>query len=237
MPRSHHPEVAGTGGAAPLPPRRPSKTAVTAAVLALVTGAWLMHAGTRTSEPPAPGAADALARTGHHPGGAAGASGPRAGAPVAPLPYAVPQRIRIPSIKVDAPLMRLGVGKDNALQVPPADDLDLAGWYEGGAAPGSAGAAVIAGHVDTLKGAAVFYLLGSMHKGNTIQVTRADHRTAVFTVYGVEEYTKDKFPTDRVYDATPTPEIRVITCGGGFSSTTHHYLGNVVVYGRLTAVK
>ncbi len=241
MPRNHRPEVAGNDGSVPPPPRRGlSKTAVTVSVLALVAGAWLMRAGTSTTAPPAPSAADSLTGTGHNDGGAPGVL-PRVSASVpprvAPLPPSLPQRIRIPEIGVDAPLMRLGVDAKDELQVPPDSDNNLAGWYEGGATPGARGSSVIAGHVDTNKGPAVFYAIGSLHKGDTIRVTRADHRTAVFSVYGIEVYEKSAFPTDRVYDSTPTPELRLVTCGGGFSKSTHSYLGNVVVYARLTATK
>ncbi len=236
MPRSQLPGTDGPIGPpapdAPPPRRGPSKVAVTAAVLALVSGAWLMHIGTETHAPPAPSPSDALLGAGRH-GGAPGA----AAVMVTPLPASVPVRMRIPAIKVDAPVMKLGVDGKNEIQVPPPANTNMAGWYEYGASPGAAGAAVLLGHVDTLKGPAVFYNLGSLHKGNTIEVTRADHRTAVFTVYGIEVYAKSDFPTDRVYNDTPTPELRVITCGGGFSKSSHSYLGNVVVYARLTGSK
>ncbi|WP_308217716.1 class F sortase [Streptantibioticus silvisoli] len=213
--------------------RGPSKLAVGAAVLALVSGVWLMRAGTETHEPPSPSAADALG--GRNAGGPGAASVPAPGA--AALPPSLPTRVRIPSIAVDAPVMKLGVDSKNEIQVPPDDNRNMAGWYEYGATPGARGAAVLLGHVDTMKGPAVFYAIGSLHKGNLIEVTRADHKVAVFAVYGVEVYSKSDFPSDKVYDDTPTPEIRVITCGGGFSKTTHSYLGNVVVYAKLTATR
>jgi Sortase domain len=225
--RRNRPEAAGTEGTATVPSRRgPSTIAVGAAVLALIAGAWLMYLGTQTHQPPTPSTADRLA-AGH---------GSRPGT-VAPMPPSAPVRVRIPAIHVDAPMMPLGVDKHDALEVPPDGDSNMAGWYEYGATPGERGAAVVAGHVDTRKGPAVFYNLGSLHKGNTVQITRRDHRTAVFTVYGVEVYAKDRFPTERIYQDTPAPELRVITCGGGFSKASNSYLGNVVAYARLTAVK
>ena len=41
------------------------------------------------------------------------------------------------------------------------------------------------------------------------------------------------FPDAKVYGAATRPELRVITCGGGYSRTTG-YQGNVVVYAHLT---
>jgi hypothetical protein len=203
---------------------------VIAAAAALVTGAWLVHDGSESVHPPAPSAAEAVTA-------GPGAPHPSSGSPgIAPLPYSVPVRIRIPGIRVDAPLMKIGLDTDRHLQVPPETNPNLAGWYAEGAAPGSAGAAVIAGHVDTHQGKAVFYDLGAMHKGETIQVLRADGRTAVFTIYGIEVYAKTYFPSDRVYADPPGAEIRVITCGGAFVKGAGYY-GNVVVYARLTSVR
>lgn len=59
--------------------------------------------------------------------------------------------------------------------------------------------------------------------------------TAVFSVYAVEVVSKAGFPADHVYANTSEPELRVLTCGGGFSRKTA-YDGNVVAYARLTSV-
>ncbi|MFD0395876.1 sortase domain-bontaining protein [Streptomyces nogalater] len=103
-------------------------------------------------------------------------------------------------------------------------------------APGSAGTAVAAGHVDTPAGEpGVFHDLGSLTEGATIEVDREDRRTAVFTVRAVELYDKEQFPSDKVYGGSRRPELRLITCGGDYTEGTG-YLGNVVVYATLTAV-
>ncbi len=139
-------------------------------------------------------------------------------------------------LHVSAPLVRLALNRDRTLAAPPVGDRNLAGWYAAGTAPGSVGTAVIAGHVDTERGPAVFYGLGALHKGDHIDVARADGRTAVFTVDAVEVYAKTAFPSAKVYGAATRPELRLITCGGGFSRTSG-YLGNVVVYAHLTAAR
>ncbi|WP_308407697.1 class F sortase [Streptomyces sp. RKAG337] len=214
------------------PPRRVGRMAAGILAVTVVTGAWLLRDGTQEREPPLPTAAEAVSAAGRHPdagGPTEFALPPRA----VPLTAAAPERIRVPVIGVDAPLMRLGLDTTGHLQTPPESERGLAGWYAGGAAPGAPGAAVLAGHVDTREGPAVFYELGGLHKGDRIEIDRADRRTAVFTVYGIEVYEKQDFPTDRVYGATPDAELRVITCGGVFSKAAG-YLGNVVVYARLT---
>jgi sortase (surface protein transpeptidase) len=145
-------------------------------------------------------------------------------------------RLRIPRIKVDAPMRGLALTPDGRLGAPPAADADLAGWYERGTSPGATGTAIVAGHVDTASGPAVFYELGTLAKGDRIEVARRDGRTAVFGVDAVEVYANDAFPDRKVYAAAARPELRVITCGGGFSPGTG-YEGNVVAYAHLTGVR
>ncbi|MFH8799706.1 class F sortase [Streptomyces sp. NPDC017936] len=191
---------------------------VTAA--ALCCGAWLLHNGAETHAPPQPSAAQA------HPGRPDPRSAPA-------LPPSPPDRIRIPSIHVDAPLRGLGLTESGSLDVPPAGDANLAGWYEAGTTPGETGTAIVAGHVDTADGPAVFYDLGALERGAVIEVDRQDGKVALFTVDAVEMYEARDFPDKKVYGAAARPELRVITCGGGYSRATG-YEGNVVVFAHLT---
>lgn len=106
------------------------------------------------------------------------------------------------------------------------------GWY-GRHHPGETGTAIVAGHVDNAEGPAVFYDLGALRKGSAIEVDRRDGSVAVFSVDAVEVYDAKNFPDEKVYDAAKRPELRVITCGGGYSRSTG-YRGNVVVFAHLT---
>ncbi|GAB1335487.1 class F sortase [Streptomyces sp. E-15] len=189
-------------------------------VVALGSGLWLLG-GTGPHTPPQPDAAEGRP----DPGGA------RLAAPA--LPPSPPVRVRIPAIHVDAPLTGLALTPSGSLDVPPAGEKNLAGWYEAGTTPGETGTAVVAGHVDTADGPAVFYDLGALRRGARIEVDRRDGGVALFTVDAVEVYSARDFPDDKVYGAVPRPELRVITCGGGYSRTTG-YQGNVVVFAHLT---
>ena len=151
-----------------------------------------------------------------------------------PMPAALPVRIDIPSIRVDAPLTTVHRDKDGSIATPPDGNRDLAGWFDGSVSPGASGTAVLVGHVDTRQGPAVFYDLGALPKGKKIIVTRADGTRATFIVYGIAVYDKDRFPATTVYRSTAAPELRVITCGGSYSKA-RGYSGNVVVYARLAA--
>ncbi|HEX2315006.1 MAG TPA: class F sortase, partial [Thermomonospora sp.] len=122
---------------------------------------------------------------------------------------------------------------DGALEGPSETRVQQAGWYRYGAAPGSRGSAVIAGHVDSRTGPAVFYRLGELRPGDHVHVRRRDGRTAVFRITRVELVGKDRFPTRRVYGKVSYAGIRLITCGGGFDTTAGTYKQNVIAYGRL----
>ncbi|MEU8953347.1 class F sortase [Streptomyces sp. NPDC048518] len=198
-----------------------------AMALVLLTGLALIRNGSGEFDvgPPQPASAAAADRT------------PDAvpGAP-APLTYSPAERVRIKGIQVDAPVMQVGLDSEGWVDAPPPDDSNLAGWFTGAVSPGEKGTAVVVGHVDNQRGPAVFYGLGSLKKGNHIEVRRQDKKTAIFKVYGVEVFDKADFPGERVYGNSGTPELRVITCGGGFSKQAG-YDGNVVVFARLVAVR
>jgi sortase (surface protein transpeptidase) len=151
-----------------------------------------------------------------------------AGPPQGTAQVAEPVSLVIPAIGVSTSLVHLGLTSTGALQVPPTTA--VAGWYTGSPRPGAIGSAVIAGHIDSYLGPGVFYRLSQLQSGDRVYVRRADGTLAVFKVTEVQMYPKDAFPTAAVYGATPTPQLRLITCGGTFDYSTGSYLSNTVVY-------
>ena len=142
-----------------------------------------------------------------------------------------PVGLTIPRIGVRAPkIVDLGLADDGTIEVP--RDASAPGWFTPGPSPGQLGPAVIAGHVDSATGPAVFYRLGELRPGDRVQVARADGSTAVFSVDKVETYEKSTFPTRAVYGTTHHAELRLITCSGAYDSA-NGYLSNTVVYARL----
>ncbi|MEU1300451.1 class F sortase [Streptomyces shenzhenensis] len=197
--------------------------------LVLLTGLALIRNGSGEFDVGPPQPAQNAAADSPVPGTAA------TGAPEA-LPYSAAERVTIPAIRVDAPIVPVGLDTDGWVAAPPPEDPNLAGWYTGAVSPGEKGTSVVVGHVDNASGPAVFYGLGSLKKGNVVEVRRKDKKTAVFEIYGIEVFAKTNFPGDRVYGSKGTPELRVITCGGGFSKQ-NGYDGNVVVFARLVEVR
>ena len=152
------------------------------------------------------------------------------------LSRSLPVAVDIPAIGVDAKLLRLGLNSDGTIQVPSIEtSADEAAWYKYSATPGQIGSSVIEGHVDSYQGAAVFFRLGALRPGDTVNVTLADGITAVFRVTGVREYVKSRFPAKAIYGATDFAALRLITCGGAFDYATGHYLSSTVVFASLTS--
>jgi hypothetical protein len=168
-------------------------------------------------------------------------SAPTAGTPDPQpgLARSQPTRITIPKIGVAAPVVPVGLDRAGAVQAPPLAQAQLAGWYEPGPSPGEDGSAVIVGHVDSRRtGPGVFFRLGALRPGDTIEVTRADGATVRFTVDGVEAYPKAAFPAGLVYGpAGPvaTAALRLVTCGGRYDARAHAYLDNVIVFATLSS--
>jgi LPXTG-site transpeptidase (sortase) family protein len=146
-----------------------------------------------------------------------------------------PWTLTVPSIGLATEVTTLGgpAGPASlaslALPVPPLAKAALeAGWYRFTAVPGAPGNAVIAGHVDTYSGPAVFYNLYRLRPGDRVYVTAGGARRR-FDVTWIRELPKQRFPVNRVFGATHRPMLWLITCGGAFDYKTRHYLDNIVV--------
>ncbi|MGW3245402.1 class F sortase [Streptomyces sp. NPDC001070] len=234
-PPVRRPAGPGTGGAVRRAAGRPGQLRLTrrgrgavgvVVCSVLVTGVVLTFDGFAGKDgPPQPSAASAAL-----PDGAGTIKVPP------PLPPAQPTRIRIRSVSIDAPIMNVGLDSRGIIAAPPPEKASEAAWFKDSVSPGARGSSVIVGHVDNESGPAVFYSLGALKKGSTIDVARDDGTTATFTIYGIEVFTKAEFPAKRVYGDTKDPELRVITCGGTYSKASG-YSGNVVVFARLSKTK
>ena len=143
-----------------------------------------------------------------------------------------PIELRIPKLDIDTTFETpLELSADGSVGVPKG--YDTVGWYKLGATPGEKGTASILGHVDSYKGAAVFYHLGQLAPGDRIFVKRKDGTEAEFAVEYYERYKQSEFPNEKVYAPTPYPSLRLITCSGIYEKGVARYTHNLVVYARL----
>ena len=132
-------------------------------------------------------------------------------------------RIRISSVGIDTEVRTVGyVFTDGALRydVPRVG----AGHYAGTAAPGEAGNTVIAGHVSSRSGPAVFRTLPQVRPGETVEVFRGDQ---VFR-YVITEIRLVAPEATAVMTGTPDATLTLITC-----SPDRNYQRRFVVVGKL----
>jgi sortase (surface protein transpeptidase) len=202
---------------------------VVAGVVLLVLAATLAAARSGPPEPPAGRSLPATALAAERPAAPTPARR-SAREPVAVIDRQAPRprRIAIPAIGVSAPLVALGLAPDRSMETPTR--WEDAGWYEPGPEPGERGPAVIAGHVDSKGGPAVFYRLRELRRGDAIRIVRGDGSVVRFRVEGLERWPKAKFPTRRVFGPTRGSTLRLITCSGDFDAATGHYVDNTIVY-------
>jgi hypothetical protein len=225
--------------------RRPRPAALLlagGAVAALATVALAIRGGARDGGDPPPGrvlphAALAAERMPAAPPRRAGARRPRPRrrVDVVDRQAAAPRRIAIPAIGVSAAVVPLRLEPRGTMQTP--DEWQDAGWYEPGPEPGERGPAVIAGHVDSTSGPAVFYRLRDLRRGDAIRVRRADGSVVRFRVEGLERWPKAEFPSHRVFGRTRVSALRLVTCSGDFDASTGHYVDNTIVYAARVRAK
>ncbi|MEY2665754.1 MAG: hypothetical protein RLZZ480_859 [Candidatus Parcubacteria bacterium] len=145
-----------------------------------------------------------------------------------------PVRLRIPSINLDTNFSApLGLEDGGEIEVP--NDYTSVAYYKFGPTPGELGPAVILGHVDSVKGPAVFFSLGQLKEGDEIQVERADGSVATFAVTELERQTQTAFPTRKVYGDIDHAGLRLITCTGIYDKEKLRYTHNLIVYAKLVS--
>lgn len=154
-----------------------------------------------------------------------------------------PNRLIIPSLGMDAPIMPVGIDQYGAMQAPgaghPASDPIWATsfWWKQGALPGQAGNAVLAGHVDRNDGSrAVFWNLRAIQTGDDILIINQSGQTFTFRVTSVEAFTDpDGGPNDpviqRVFGPASAANLNLITCYGSWIGT--EYNKRLVVFSTL----
>ena len=206
---------------------------VLAGIVVLVVG----NRGQNHAPQPSPAAASTQAPASVPAAAGTASSSSAAPAPRGPLlPRSTPTSVRIPAIGVSSSLLGLGLNQDHTVQVPPLSRDSKAGWYTGSPTPGELGPSLLLGHVDSAEyGPGVFFKLGALHKGDTVDVTRADSTVAVFRVDRVAAFPKDHFPTLEVYGNTDNAQLRLITCGGKFDFSARSYESNIVVFASLVS--
>ncbi|MCM2675404.1 class F sortase [Alkalicoccobacillus plakortidis] len=142
-----------------------------------------------------------------------------------------PVEIRIPSLGVEANIEDVGVLDNGQMGVP--EDVDGVGWFEPGTNPGAIGNSVMAGHVDSRTGPAVFFELEDLVEGDEIIVMDDEGKELTFEVKSKESYDRNDAPINDIFGATDTRSLNLITCSGTFNREVGTHDERLVVYTEL----
>lgn len=142
-----------------------------------------------------------------------------------------PSTIEIPALDINTDIEKVGTLKNGQMGVPKG--MDTVGWFGDGAKPGSPGNAVMAGHVDSKTGPAVFYKLEDLDKGDEVIVKDKDGKTLTFEVTGKEKYDRKNAPVDKIFDYSYGSKLNLITCTGNFNREEGTHEERLVVYTEL----
>ncbi len=165
-------------------------------------------------------------------------------------PENLPLELRIPSLKLSAPIIGVGITAENVMAAPRGSTDDpvwwKAFWYRGSGLPGDLGTAAIAGHVvHNLGRSAVFARLTDLEPGSLIIVHNTQSgldilfRVVKNVTYTVRQAADPEvlaqiYGTGPVSGKEPQPapdglsHLTLITCGGDYINGS--YASRVVVY-------
>ncbi|MDQ6659367.1 MAG: class F sortase [Chloroflexota bacterium] len=139
-----------------------------------------------------------------------------------------PAQLRIPALHIDAPVIGVGATKTGVMDAPTSKALHSpywtsVFWYKPGTAPGQAGNAVIAGHVDRIGGdPAIFWSLNTLTPGEKIAVGTVEGKVLQFEVNKVVRYpadAPDQNILNAVFGSTTEHHLNLITCSGVWTSS------------------
>lgn len=142
-------------------------------------------------------------------------------------------RFEIPAIGVDAPVEKVGRLPDGRMDVPKVPE--NVAWFTESALPGQpvGRTSVVAGHLDSPYGPAVFYELRKLVRGDELAVTYENGDRYVFEVVTKERYPYDGAPVDKIFGADNDQMLNLITCDGAWDRGRANYQQRLVIYSRL----
>jgi len=154
--------------------------------------------------------------------------------PASPTPPATPvstapiERILIPAVKVDAPIVVKGIDANGEMEAP--DNAYDVAWYDFTARPGTGSNAVFSGHVDYINvGPAVFWGLKDLKQGDRVEVRLADGTLFEYAVTAVNTFPTDNAPVDQIVGPTATESVTLITCTGTWDKVKKQYDQRLIV--------
>jgi hypothetical protein len=155
--------------------------------------------------------------------------------PVAAVTVVSPNRVVIPKLKVDAPVIDVSTLPGGELDVP--QDPRVVGWWDGGPKPGAAkGTTILDGHINFSGVQGALGRIGTLDPGDLVYVDGMDNgkkTRLAFKITGVRTYMKKTLPYKEIFNQNVPGRLVLVTCGGPFDASTGNYLDNIVAYAVL----
>lgn len=138
--------------------------------------------------------------------------------------------IKIPRLQVNARIKHLGVKPNGVLEAP--TNVNDVGWYKGSSKPGENGTVLLDGHVHGPTKQGVFYRLGNLKAGDTIEIERGDGKLFVYKVVTSESVDQDKVDMAKALSSIEPgkPGLNLITCTSRYDINTNKYEQRLIVY-------
>jgi sortase A len=147
---------------------------------------------------------------------------------------ALPERLLVPSIGVDAPVHVVGLDEEGGMASP--DGPEPVGWYTFSPTPGNPGNTVFSGHRDWRTGVtAVFWRLGELVPGDRLSVVLADGNAVSYEVVLSVLVGENDMTVGEIVGQTEEEIITLITCEGVFDAETKNYNLRRVVWANRVA--
>jgi LPXTG-site transpeptidase (sortase) family protein len=140
-----------------------------------------------------------------------------------------PVRLKIPILRINAPIESVGVTALGAMDVPVS--IENVAWFSLGTVPGEIGSAVIGGHYGWKdEKASAFDDLHQIQVGNLIHVISAAGNVATFEVREIKIYAWDSNANEIFTSTDGKSHLNLITCAGTWDAKNHTYLKRLVVF-------
>lgn len=138
-----------------------------------------------------------------------------------------PERLIIPSIRLDTHVEHLGVNAKGEMDVPDGSTNNV-GWYQHGTLPGNIGSAVIDAHVF-----AAFRNLRYVKVGADVYVITASGKKLHFRAADSRVFKTNQVSRSMLFNQTDAARLNLITCAGKYVPSLGTYDHRLIVFAVL----
>ena len=147
-------------------------------------------------------------------------------------PWPTDGTVAIPALGTTAPVVRVGVGTNNQMVVPPG--AHQVAWLDQGGIPGRTNNIVIAGHISWGGVPGAFGGIGGLHSGDMVFFS-INGKKMTFRISWVCSFVRSSPLAAQIMGYTDAPSLTLITCGGGWDSYAGTHTNRIVARAELVS--